>query len=187
MIIKCLDLPVEEQVEMMNLVRKWKSTEEARKSTPFSTPSHEIYGRGLTPKTYQALYDDKKSKSDKNLEIHDYLIKTSSGEIAGVIGYNRHYMGDDFVVVSYGLYVILLNPSYGSVILKALSKIYEEMLDTSDEVCVIATMRTDENSDLFKKCVLDKYEVLSVEKVRHMDCDYEERDATKVILKGRFR
>lgn len=183
--IKCSELSHDDQVLMMNKIREWKATEEASRMQGPATPSYELLGRGMTPRTYSDAMKLKAKWLDPQSKSHDYLIKTTSGEMAGVIGYTRNYLNDETQVLCHGLYVIQFGSVGGYAIVKALDEVYDEMLQTSDEVTVTAVLR-DKNPDKdpFKKGVMDKYRVLLVENLTHIDANYEEHPATRIILKG---
>lgn len=187
MLTRCQDLSSNDQKIMMDKLRKWKSTAEARKIMPFSAPSSDVLGRGLTPATYAELLTMHKKVSSAHCLPHDYLIK--SGDVmVGMIGYKRVFINPETQVVSFGLYVINFDGTNGFTMIKALRKIYEEMIDNSDEIVVTAVNRDrNEGKDPFKTDVIDKYRVLDIRETRHVDCDYNTHIGTQVVIKGRLK
>ena len=183
MIVNCLSLSYSEQIDMMNKLRQWKSTDDGRMTVSFGASSYYVIGRGMTPKTYDDLVVIRnKANTDMYKSFHDFAIKNSSGEIIGVIGYQRHEFEGNTPVPISGLYFAKFDNANDFTIIKALDEVYDLMIKTSDTVDVIAI--NGKNNSTFKRNVLDKYRILLVEERKHLDSDFVEHDALRVIIKG---
>lgn len=186
MIVNCNELSTEEQKLLMDKVREWKRGEIASKMVSTGVGSHEMTGRGLTPKTYEDLNKLRAKKNMMNVEWIDYVVKDSSGRMIGVIGYKRNYVNEFTTITNYGLYVIHFDEKVGGpTMVRALREIYGIMLDTAHEVSVEAVMRNkNPRKDPFKKDVLDKYTVIETRENDSISHDGTKKKSTWVLLRG---
>lgn len=183
MIVNCLSLSHSEQIDLMNKLRQWKTTDEGRQTISFGASSYYVMGRGMTPKTYDDLVSIRnKANTDEYKSFHDFAIKNPSGEIVGVIGYQRHEFEGNTPVPISGLYFAKFNNNNDYIVIKSLNEIYDLMIKTSNTVDVVAI--NGQTNPTFKRNVIDKYRILSIEERKHLDSDFVEHDALRVIIKG---
>lgn len=183
MITNCLDLSEEMQIKMMDRVRKWKSTTDAVMMQTFTTPSSVMYGRGNTPKTYNAFLDMKRIISP-NTTMYDYLITTSSNELVGVMGYSKLYINDETQVSIGSFYFIEFEPmKHDSDVQNALEFIYDEMLSVADEVCIkLPTFESRWNENRYYPKA--HHRVIQTHEYKHTNAQFEELNGKYFILKG---